>query len=359
MALRKVILAAVWCWLLVFPTAAARLVIITHGLNDTAVSGWPLEMGRAIARRESGSLALLKLPYQNFGPGTTRWETSVVENSDSDLVVVAFDWSEWANGFFDLPIPDYPNTSVGRPLVDWLVSVFKTDPTVSVHLIGHSRGGSLVLGVAMELGKRGLVTGQVTALDPHPLGADYLAIRPTNTIYCESYFQTDDYRYLGLVPVHGYPVPGAFNRKLDLPRSLVPRSYFETHSDIHHWYHRTIDPTSTYGRGATGAAWDKWFELGDQGGEVAGYYYAVCPAGKRPAVGISTLPIGQPFLNAAKTLDGRTSLSWTGTFGGPWTLRTGTDLQSWSAQELLLFDGRPAEIWLPPPDGTAFIEIAP
>ena len=113
----------------------------------------------------------------------------------------------------------------GRPLAE-----------LPLHLVGHSRGGSVVTEMARLLGAQGVWVDQVTTLDPRPVSAlgDAAVTTYTNVLFADNFWQTMGD---GLIVPNGQFVFGAYNRKLlDLNGG-----YSSSHSDVHLWYHGTID----------------------------------------------------------------------------------------------------------------------
>jgi hypothetical protein len=70
-----------------------------------------------------------------------------------------------------------------------------------IHLIGHSRGASLMVGLTKRLGEKGIWVDQLTGLDPHPVDGhnDFLDLdfgdtpmaSYVNVVYSESYWRTN------------------------------------------------------------------------------------------------------------------------------------------------------------------------
>lgn len=70
-----------------------------------------------------------------------------------------------------------------------------------IHLVGHSRGGSLIGAMAIELGKYGYWVDQLIFLDPHPTenswyeddwGEEGMSV-PGNVIYADNYYREGDF----------------------------------------------------------------------------------------------------------------------------------------------------------------------
>jgi len=109
-----------------------------------------------------------------------------------------------------------------------------------IHLIGHSRGGSLVGAMAERIGDYGYWVDQVTFLDPHPTenlgfpddwGKDEMVV-PGNVIFADNYYRK------GQFPSGKY-VTGAENIQLD-DSYFHDFGYDSGHSDVHAWYRGTI-----------------------------------------------------------------------------------------------------------------------
>ncbi|GAB6147321.1 hypothetical protein JCM12294_47680 [Desulfocicer niacini] len=132
-----------------------------------------------------------------------------------------------------------------------------------IHLIGHSRGGSLMGALAEKLGEYGLWIDQVTFLDPHPIdltsaevywqddwGDNGGLIVPGNVIFADNYYRYEGYfsGTTGFQP-DGESVEGALEIRLD-------EGYFENlggygwptyeHSDVHAWYRGTISTSDSF-----------------------------------------------------------------------------------------------------------------
>ena len=156
----------------------------------------------------------------------------------------------------------------GRPLAE-----------LPLHLVGHSRGGSVVTEMARLLGAQGVWVDQVTTLDPRPVSqfGDATVTTWTNVLFADNYWQTfgDDF----IVPN---------GRSSSAPTtascSSLPGGYSSSHSDVHLWYHGTIDlatPTSDTQANITAAERSAWWTSAESAGATAGFFYSLIGGGDR------------------------------------------------------------------------------
>jgi hypothetical protein len=258
---------------------ARRVTLITHGLNENAAS-WVLDMANSVQEYQaklgaSSDLYLVSYPEQKTGPLLPQFTVKqVTTNSTSPEkdVVIAFDWSFYAQSIVDIPL--YNNTAVGPSLAWWLgetnVLPGITAPLVQsyLHLIGHSRGGSLVCGTAGLLSDKGFVVSQLTTLDPRPYGAfligdDYpLEVAPL-VLFADNYYQSYD------VLVYGLSMANAYNRKPYLADELIAGqpAVSDGHTNIRDWYQRTIKEWDlSQFSAAQQQLYRNWFTTNDAGG---------------------------------------------------------------------------------------------
>ncbi|MEO1996328.1 MAG: choice-of-anchor Q domain-containing protein, partial [Planctomycetaceae bacterium] len=161
-----------------------------------------------------------------------------------------------------------------------------------IHLIGHSRGGSLIGALAEDLGQAGIWVDHVTYLDPHPLafpedwGNDDIGAT-RNIVFADSYW-----RQGGPAAPNGEPVDGAHNNQLQ-DSVLVGEGYdgpLGPHSDVHLWYHGTIDTDGDIFDGEVGltsAETLTWYGGDHPGRSESGYDLSRVGSQTRPGAGIS------------------------------------------------------------------------
>ena len=275
----------------------AGTTIITHGflaaessiLAQNDEPAWLRELAVDIARKagdgQSNRVAQYRLVVEEEvvgSPDVSSWEFDTSGNfnpaipnapfNDANLdhsyngeAVIVLDWSDVAF------IGETRTGTVARLATEFLefglgelgTKLLESD----IHLVGHSRGGSLVGALANELGERGIVVDHVTYLDAHPIAGvpplvlhDYGNLNLTvteNVAFADSY-----YREGGIPTPNGEPVPGATNFRL-YDSILEDSGYggaFGPHSDTHLWYHATVleNPT-TYVSDAPQPSNPDWF----------------------------------------------------------------------------------------------------
>jgi hypothetical protein len=177
----------------------AGVTIITHGFwSDASEAGWMDSMARAIAERGEGidatvyrvvltdggnssnpvevdtlSTQLLRGPFptgSTLGPAPNNPEIFILLDWSTMAGEFRWDPRTWLGGHHRSTV-DVAQAIVPRLLDGNLGLLGLTTPLAQMpfHLIGHSRGGSLVAEMAYLLGKRGVWVDQVTTLDPHPV----------------------------------------------------------------------------------------------------------------------------------------------------------------------------------------------
>lgn len=273
----------------------ASVTLVTHGYESgDDRPGW----------LDSAKDAIVALA----GSGTAVYDLRVVEDGDDVKVdsfthlsgpgftdaagngdaVVMLDWADASGVLSYHPTADiaalvkpyfvnaYPDLGIASPLAD-----------VPIHLIGHSRGASLVSALAMDLGRNGVEVDQLTTLDPHPVSKD-AAVKA----YANARFADNDWQSGGLLTFGGAKVDGAHNLKLD--DDVLSDGGYDfgdggTHSDVHLWYQGTIDTSSS---------------SNEEGVDVPSGYYP-SPQGPRAQVGFAYSDLAaQLGLGVARPSDG-------------------------------------------------------
>jgi hypothetical protein len=270
---------------------AAGVTIITHGFSGNA-QGWVLGMARSVPAypgffgtnvicyemrlRNSGGLQATLVKLTGGNPLT----------DPAAEIVLKLDWSTLAGIF-----PQFDTYAVAAAAVPPLLQTnFAPElggralAELPLHLIGHSRGGSLVCQMGRLLGTNGVWVDHLTTLDPHPVNEDgnmdplFVTDAPLrvydNVLFADNYFQI-----IGAYP-NGQFMPSSYNREL----TVFSGGYASEHSDTHLWYHATLDGSNPVSDSeATLQAGDRaaWFLPAEQLGMQTGYRYSRIGAGDR------------------------------------------------------------------------------
>ena len=278
------------------------VTLITHGFNS-GIGDWVRTMANAISDARPTPASIYAVRAADDGgsgsinvtllPGLTGPTPSAADNPDPEIVLL-LDWSQVAG---TLPFgghtratgevaaavagrfadPSFLPTLLGHPLAE-----------LPIHLIGHSRGGSLVNALARELGTRGIWVDQLTTLDPHPvdgLNGDFfdwgdapMAV-PENVIFADNYWRAD----ADIFDFDGEVVPGAHD--LRLTESVLDNGgYAGGHSDVHLWYHGTIPPYPASDGGAS--VGNNWYSPPHPARDATGFHYSRTIGGTRPQDGL-------------------------------------------------------------------------
>jgi hypothetical protein len=292
-------------------TKAAGVTVITHGLNGNA-DGWITGMANKIQtyyRFPGTNYTFYKLYfYYNNGYYLTwsRLGGSAPSVTDSGEIIVAFDWSQLADG------SSYNTYQIASVLDAALLSTnFISELNghalceLPIHLIGHSRGGSLMCQTSLLLGTNGVWVDHLSTLDPHPLnndgfGLDFLAGYSAVDAPCATYqnilFHDNCWENIDLF-VRGEPVSGAYVRQLYnlLGGYQNNGDTYYPHSNAHLWYQGSIDlntPASDTEASITSTERNNWWVPYEDYGLFAGFYYSLIGGGNRTS---SDQPAGQGY----------------------------------------------------------------
>jgi hypothetical protein len=288
--------------------AGGGVTIITHGLNGN-VDEWVTGMATNIAnyaRFPGTNFSCYEMAFSNSGGSyfLTAARVAGTEPVDpaSGEIVVKLDWRQLADG------NSYNTYQVASAVVPALLNTnFITElgghalVEFPLHLIGHSRGGSLVCEISRQLGTNGVWVDQATTLDPHPLNdpafpldifvgnaVDAPARTYENVLFHDNYWQNAAFGLTGL------SVVGSYTRRLTT-FSGGYSGLTGSHSDVHLWYHGTVDwrvPTSDTEASLTSTERSSWWVDYEDSGNNAGFNYSLLGGADRTSL---DRPVGLGF----------------------------------------------------------------
>lgn len=268
----------------------AGVTLITHGWELTSDRpGWLDSMADAIVASAGPATSVYDMRIARNSAGTS---ASVVyfglisgpgfsDSSNADAVVM-LDWADASGVDFN----DYFSTGdLASQLVAPLLT--ETDPSIGInepladvpiHLIGHSRGASLVSELAKDLGQSGIWVDQLTTLDPDPVNSDPPVTIYDNVTFADNYYQTDELEF------HGSYVAGADNTNL----SGVFQDGTGDHTDVHAYYDGTISQSAPDDGDGT-PIYSNWYNYAGTGPRSSvGFNWSAIGGGPRPSDGLSS-----------------------------------------------------------------------
>ncbi|MEO5720207.1 MAG: hypothetical protein ABIR71_01900 [Chthoniobacterales bacterium] len=276
--------------LFAFSSGTARgggVTVITHGFNSN-VTDWIIPMAAATPGYPSflgAEFSCYEISITRNGAGQYVFAATFLGGTaptltDSGEILIKLDWSSLSSigGASSTIVAD---TAVRALLSTSLIPEMGGRPLAELplHLIGHSRGGSVVTEMARLLGAQGVWVDQVTTLDPRPVSqfGDAAVTSYANVLFADNFWQTlGD----GLIVPNGQAVFGAYNRKLlDLSGG-----YSSSHSDVHLWYHGTINlatPASDTQATITTTQRATWWAAPEMAGASTGFRFSLIGGGDR------------------------------------------------------------------------------
>ena len=281
---RLLVLAAV-C-VVVNRAEAGGVTLITHGFNSD-VASWIIPMQGRVAQYGSLSPTNSACYQVSITQSSGQYVTTATFLSGtnplaaaSGEILIKLDWSTLSglggpstlviatNAANALLNPNLIPALGGRALAE-----------LPIHLVGHSRGASVIAETTRLLGAQGVWVDQLTTLDPVPVASfgDPAMKLYANILYADNCWQNlGD----GLFVPNGQSLTGAYNRKL----TSLGGGYSSSHSDVHLWYHGTIDfntPITVDGATITSTERSNWWTTFEQRGTNAGFRLSLIGGGDR------------------------------------------------------------------------------
>ena len=292
-------------WVIPVLLARGGVTVITHGLNGN-VDGWINGLANRIPLHPSfpgPQFSIYDMYFFQSGSSyflaATRVGGVSPGSASSGEIIVKLDWRQLADGnsynTFQIAgavLPALLSTNFIAELGGHALAEFP------LHLIGHSRGGSLVCELSRLLGTNGVWVDHVSTLDPHPLNDPafpfdpilYDAVDAPAATYLNILFHDNYWQEVNSF-VNGKAVAGAYVREL----ISLNGGYSSAHSDVHLWYHGTVDLrtlASDTEASITSSERQSWWTQFESNGVRAGFLYSRMVGGNR----ISTdRPVGPAF----------------------------------------------------------------
>lgn len=265
---------------------AGGVTVITHGFNSD-ITSWILPMASRFPGHPGfpgTQLTCYEIEITASGGGfaatATRLDGPAPDTSDCGEIVVKLDWSSIDTG--EASSGQVAAAAASALLATGLIPENDGRPLAELplHLIGHSRGASVVSEISRELGKRGVWVDHLTLLDPVPVAGygDAPVQVWENVLYADNFYQRLG-AIFGLDP-QGNAVTGAYNRRL----LNLNGANTSAHSDVHLWYHGTVElgtPATDTQQTITSTIRTNWWTAAELSGTAAGFHYSRIGGGNR------------------------------------------------------------------------------
>lgn len=289
----------------------AGVTILAHGLNGN-INGWIDEAADGIAERLGGPGAMSVYTMEVGSSGVKSFEPDdgygdYMKTTTGELVI-RVDWNDVSGN----PVDD-PTDEVAEDIANYLLAArtSKKLPPIAelpLHLVGHSRGGSLATEIAKYLGRRNVLVDQVTYLDPVAAGVEILGrdfgdpqLRNwDNVVFYDNYWRTDGKSNLD---PDGSAVSGSLNNELKVVQDNFTIS---AHNAVTAYYVGTVDVNAT--DGGDHPIRSVWYQNGNPARDATGYAYSRIGGLARPGAGLGPLGRG----TAERRGTGDEGLQWPG-----------------------------------------------
>jgi hypothetical protein len=284
------------------------VTLLVHGYEGN-ITGWVESAADAIADRVDGgaSIYVMKVAEKNDKPAVTSFVQEsgpALASSQEGELVIKLDWTAVDGG-------KYSTKEIGRAVTDYLVTRHGDVRALAekpMHMIGHSRGASVVVAMSRYLSERGIWVDQNTYLDPHPIDGDndflFLDFDDQsmrvfdNVAFADNYWRTDGNAQN--LDFDGEEVTGTHQGDLDATVQENPSG--SAHMSVTGYYHGTIDPdASSNGDSAIKSAW--YGNNSDKPSKTqTGYAFSRLGLLKRPQDGVSAPFGGTASRNASEQI---------------------------------------------------------
>lgn len=286
----------------------AGVTVITHGqlglIFEQEVPAWLGAMADAIEARAGGEASRVEIMVDDAGgaiTGDTRLKARDPRETRTGEIIVELNWSKAANGLLVTNSTAWIAKVAVEQLLrtDWLPGFDHALAELPIHLIGHSRGGSLVAEMARLLGRAGVWVDQLTTLDPHPRTVSTLSKSDApmgvaeSVVFADNYYQRHSWTF-----IYGESLGAA---AADTNIRSMPGGYGYSsggdHANIHLWYHGTVDVGPSSSDGAERMTSDMrsdWYTTEELAGAATGFFFSRLAGGDRASARVSSRTSADP-----------------------------------------------------------------
>lgn len=309
------------CWIGITASNAAAAgvpqvtTIITHGFSPDNKGAWVQGMAEAIIAR-AGEGSIYRYTSQTGG---LSYVPADVADGSTNVIVLIFNWVPDSDG------PDVgANWNYAQAAGDALYAMLRAPRYVSavgeppenlvtdryIHFIGHSRGACVNSEAVRRLAAADIPVDHVTSHDPHPVNGtldfpynfnwgDPVPMVWSNVTFADNYWRADGGGLINGLDFDGIPITGAYNVQLS-ESALNCCAYSFAHSDVHLWYHGTIDlsPNPCDGEQCITSQMRQTWWPGKGGFAQQGYHFSQFGGGSalRPPITAAVSPGNVPVL---------------------------------------------------------------